>query len=356
MLSSPHPYLSQVTRGQPYESYYRVVHRISCNGDSYYNRHHEISFYADTPFRTNGDKHDYQHLSGNQPISDLSQWILNAGNIAFVVLKEYRCQDGSYWDALRRSGSMLTATPIFKESIAVVSEVMQSAITRVSRCAPNDAAYENTTTPQSKYYSSSQKLAGEEIETYPHRFLYHHRARLSEYAASSGELARDQITALLSYVQASNGSTYEEADRQIAQGKIRRLHLEMLFCPNDIVIARKTGFQVAYVLRAWPSGKSTIFLDCWAWGFDGHWLHRKPAPLTVMRPPQEIISIRDLEVYPLRFATPQEVDQLRTRGLRFWDLRYQRLVTYTGWDANAEQFYVSYVVPLLKKPLTELIG
>ncbi len=240
---------------------------------------------------------------------------------------------------------MPTDAPVFTESIALSSETLQMAVTEVSRCAPNDSAYENAKNPSELgYHSYSLSKNDNEIETYPHRFFYHHRSQLANYAESAGGLVRDHINALLSYIQASQGQVHDEADGLIAQGKIQRSHLEMLFCPNDIVLAKTAGSLAAYVLRAWPQGGSTISLDCWAWGFDGNWLHRKSETLTVLRPPHEQISIRDLEVFPLRFATPEELEQLRTRGQKFWNLRYQSFVTYNGWDAKAEQFYVSYPV------------
>jgi hypothetical protein len=336
----PPPANSVSPRDLDYSKICREIHRVVCSSHA-----HQELFFEDRPERslkwTERNADGFQHLAGKRPIDHLSQWIFNAGDIAFVIFKEYRCRDRILWNPRHRMVSRPMDAHAFRESIALSSDLLQRAVTEVSKCAPNDGAYEVPRNPNEPgtYYNSKKD---DEIETYPPRFFYHHRALLSDYANSLGGLTQYQTTALLSYVQASQGAVFDQADGWIAQGKVHRSHLEMLFCPNDIVIAKMAGHLVAHVLRAWPQGESTIFLDCWAWGFDGNWLHRKSNTLTILRPPREFTIIRDLEVFPIRFATQEELEMLRIRGQKFWGLRYQSLVTYNGWDTKAEQFYVCY--------------
>lgn len=333
------PSISDQEHDPPLSTCYRIVHQINCNEEYKY---HSIRYFEDTPQRTEEDADGYAHLSGKDPIMNLNHWLFSKEGHGFVVFREYQCRDGSHWDAQRKLTSLLTATQIFKESIAITSNGLQSAIIQVSRCAPSDAAYESP--EPHRGYSVERPFETQnniESEFYSHRFFYHHRERLFNYAASSHEAVRGQVLALLSYIELSQGSLYTEVDELIKNGKIKGAHLEMLFCPNDVIFTKDRGNPIAYVLRSWPVGTSTIFLDCWSWGYDGCDLRRKSASLTIMRPPQDIVSIQDLEVYPLQYANSGEVDRLRARGLKFWGLRHQSFVTYSGWDTKAENFYAS---------------
>ncbi|TKA81491.1 hypothetical protein B0A49_00543 [Cryomyces minteri] len=58
------------------------------------------------------------------------------------------------------------------------------------------------------------------------------------------------------------------------------------------------------------------------------------------RPLKSVTRIRDLEVFPLRYATDEEKNYLLRRGQKVWNLRYQTLATYTGWDSQADHYYV----------------
>jgi hypothetical protein len=99
----------------------------------------------------------------------------------------------------------------FRESIALSSDLLQRAVTEVSKCAPNDGAYEVPQNPNKSgiYYNLTKD---DKIETYPLRFFYHHRALLLDYANSLRGLTQYQTTTLLSYVQASQGAVFDQVD------------------------------------------------------------------------------------------------------------------------------------------------
>jgi hypothetical protein len=91
-------------------------------------------------------------------------------------------------------------------------------------------------------------------------------------------------------------------------------------------------------LALWPLRTGARLL---AWSFDGQWLHRKAVTKSIVRPLKNIVSIRDLEVFPLQYATEEEKKELYTREQKFWDLRYKNFASYEGWDFTADQQYVS---------------
>jgi hypothetical protein len=179
-------------------------------------------------------------------------------------------------------------------------------------------------------------------DLYELRFLYHHRGILASGIPSFSNPLKEQVQDLLDFLQETHGTDYSRTDELLSQGLIYRDQLEMLFCPNSVVVSRQEGSLSAFVLRSWPSGISALDLDCWFWGYDGEWLHRRSITKRVLRPLKNVVKIRELEVYPLRFATEEEKTALELRGQKFWSLRQQSLVSYNGWDFKSEQQYVSH--------------
>lgn len=73
----------------------------------------------------------------------------------------------------------------------------------------------------------------------------------------------DQVQELLNFVASTHEAIHSEVDRHLSQGLVRYDQLEMLFCPNHIVVSKKSGSISAFALRSWPSGRSVLELDCW---------------------------------------------------------------------------------------------
>lgn len=54
------------------------------------------------------------------------------------------------------------------------------------------------------------------------------------------------------------------------------------------------------------------------------------------------IPIQELPVYPIKYATQDVLIQLKNRGQKFWNLRYQQYVSYTGWDVKEDENHVKH--------------
>ena len=279
------------------------------------------------------------HLAGNVPIKNMHAWLSSIGGVAFIVFRDYRCSDSLRWNTLRGASGGTNAPICRNESIAVISDDLQIAINNVAKCAPSDSAYKPP--PRPTEYSHLKNQNNEKDEELPHKFLYHHRHALLQYAKTEGLETSNQVIELLQYLESSKGSVYKAADTLFAQGEVKRHHIELLFCPNDIIISQQNGLPIACILREWPVGQGTISLECWHWGFDGNCLHRRPITISIRRPPDAKIKIRQLEAYPIKFAAQAEIDRLLARGRKWWGLRYQILVSYRGWDYETQKFYVS---------------
>lgn len=50
-----------------------------------------------------------------------------------------------------------------------------------------------------------------------------------------------------------------------------------------------------------------------------------------------------LEVYPLKYASQKTRRSLLQQGKRYWSLRYQHKVEYSGWDVPRDQLHVRFM-------------
>jgi hypothetical protein len=298
--------------------------------------------YLDIPqrhYEYNSTGGQHQHARGSSPVQDLAHFIASTPYLAYLVFRDVMCQDNMRWDFARQSSASGELKLMFKESIAILDTGLRSCIDGIARCAPNSDAYFAESQSSSTYYS---KKDNSERDLYEEKFFYHHRTALVASLPNLSSPLREQAMDLLEFIQNNNGAMHLEVDELLSRGLIHRDRLEMLFCPNDVLISRDSGLLSAFVLRSWPSGHSTLTLDCWSWGFDGQWFHRKRTLKTLARPLQNLVRIRELGVYPLRYASEEDICILQARGQKFWDLRYKNIASYEGWDLKAEQSYVRY--------------
>lgn len=291
--------------------------------------------YLDVPerrYNTSGGKPHF-HLEGFSQVHDLATFINGVGSLAYLVFRDVKCDDNMRWDFAQRSSPSAEESQLFwEESIAIVHEELRSAVDGIAKCVPNNA-YFGDKPHQVRNHNQGQDF-------YEPRFFYHHRAALASSLASFTNPLLDQLKDLLKFINTTYGATWSKIDRLLSQGLVQRDHLEWLFCPNHLIISKKSGSLSAFVLRSWPSGRSALRLDCWGWGFDGQWLHRKSVTQAVARPLKTVVSIRDLEVFPLQYATEDEKKSLYARGRKFWGLRYKNIASYEGWDYMADHKYV----------------
>ena len=322
-----------------YSNYYILLHQIKCSLQLFRKQDHDAMISFDVPtWSAQGDLTDQPgrpHLIVQKPVGSIQDFLVRSPQIAFMVFRYYSCSDRSRIQRPLRRGTLTGPMPL-EETIAIVSDPLQLAIDQIARCMPDTPLHKQRQNRMSPNEKKSNDLYERE---YDYRFFFHHRQALNEIIPHVGDVTQHEIRALLQYVDRTYGSTYQQTDNLTSGGKIQSNNVDMLFCPNDVVISRQHGTLKAYVLREWPSGESTIFLDCWAWGYDGHWLHRKQKQLFINRPIDSIVDIRGLAVIPVTYATTDELNLFRDRGSRFWSLRYQTLVAYEGWDSKAEQYY-----------------
>jgi hypothetical protein len=320
---------------------YRILCRIVCSGrDTDTLDHHFAEFYEDVPFKSWDSGVTSRHLSGHFPVPDLKRYIsATKDRASFLVFREYHCKNSRQHAPRHRK----TVFPKLKmmnkdkgehgESILIISRHLEKAIRNIAVCDPED------------HFVPPHRRLGSLILTPPYRFVYHHRSLLLTYAQTCRSSIKSQILALLDYVEGTYGVQYRQADDLFRHGKTNRPSLEFLFCPGDILLSSTQGTNTAYTMHSWPVTASGTALDCWGWTFDGLQFRRKGITLMVEGEQKYIdgvIPIQQLPIYPLKYAPQDLRSHLKSRGQRFWNLRFQHFVSYTGWDVKKDENHVRY--------------
>lgn len=296
--------------------------------------YHDSLISEDIPGRINEEGLPSSHLSGINPIYDLEAYFKSNPDIAFVVIREHHCAKtlaSASQTTIIHGKQQSNALP---EIMSIVSQQLSRALVQVATCRPEEVSYHDN-------FPQPQMAA-------PYFFLYHHRSNLFQLAEQSRHVNSNkdgkgaELMALLNYIAEAEGAGFREADELLQQGMTNRRHYQKLFRPNDIIIAQNKQGLSAYVPHKWPKmNKDGLNIACWSWQLQGKWLHRKQEDFVLPTLIHGEVSVQDMEVYPLRFASPDVRDRLRLRGQRYWNMRHHTFVSYSGDDFLDEQHHVS---------------
>lgn len=314
----------------------RVIHRVFCIN----RRHqHDTACFEDEP--TYKDQHykDEAKLTGEKLIQNMDTYVNRQPHISFLIIKEHDCTKSNMsHDILGRRVDRFVSSER-AERIRIVSPLLQKALTHVGEYHPFPLMF------------NPDLERALEIDA-PYLFLFHHREKLNDLAQD--EKYKDVLCPLLQFLAANYSKEYEEADHLFREGAVTAYHVSKLFKPGQMVISRqqKTDILEAHVLG--PGVKierDKINLFGWSWAFDGTQLQRAMWGQQMESVPDERVPIKDLKIHPAEFAQNEDVEYLVERGKKFWDLRDQTYVCYTGWDCAHEHHYVGQASFFKERPL-----
>ena len=323
---------------QALSCHFRTLYKVDCTSNRKHS-YHPADLFEDEPF-ANPSSHGCEekqnkiqttkyagkvHIQGRAPIHDLEKYMEENSDLAFIVLRYYKCPD---------------RTVIQDGAIYITSSTLRSALYAVTQCYiskfPEDY-YSGPTIPP--------PLAEEQILQDPYLYMYHHRLPLQRYVADNPE-ASVHVNSLLAYSVNMYGDSYRNADTLFWEGLVTREHELTLYRPNDIVVTsdRDLGEPVAYVVRKWAALESggNFTLECWHWQMDGVGLARKRRQWLIPRIAEDTqCEIERLTLVPLQFINPDVSMKLAFRGQKHWSLRNQSYISYMGWNKSKDQFYVN---------------
>ena len=286
-------------------------------------------------FFDNPTRHGVE-LNGRDVIWDFTRYLFDNPHLAFIVFRHYSCEgitssrpEHSYFrKSLSEDANKHKILPD-DDFIYIVSSSLRSALYEVGECNPFDGDKEDEM-------------------RFPYIFIYHHRSRLRDLVNKREGETSLHVSALLSYIEDQNRTEYEDADAQIAKRLVTAEHLRKLYKPNQTLVTHEKGHPTAFILRSWPDGLTIdssdhkgVELSGWSWKHNGKALVRYHHSRKASIAGHEEVAIDQLAAFPLEFASREVKTRLITRGGKFWNLRAQSLMAYSGQDFYKEKKYVT---------------
>jgi hypothetical protein len=296
-----------------------ILHRVFCKSPMH---GHDQTISEDLPVRVFSERGQDLELSGKTIIRNLTHYCSQNPEISFIIFKEHLCVEDLQaqipWRTQQRRGQSGSDISPRAERLHVVSDLLQKALDHVAVCSG----------PESRIGSTgAREMAA------PYLFLYHHRARLSQYGEKATGIMKQNIVVLLDFLQSDYDAEYREADIEFSKGLLTQKHLEKLYRPNEIVIENSEGRAMAYVVRDWPEiVDKQMKVPCWTWHYDGVSLQRRDAMLKISLPLPEDFTIDKLSFCPMYMASDTAINELRKRGKKFWEMKDQYFGCFSGLD------------------------
>ncbi|KAK4040164.1 hypothetical protein C8A01DRAFT_35852 [Parachaetomium inaequale] len=324
------------TNGQdkPDQPAFEEVHMVRCASSN-------STYFRDAPRMFKGDlKSD--HLRGLHELENMSTYLANHKQLAFVVVHHYKCRCAGGKDLHRqigfKGGKMLedSQPPEPDMKHIVCSRNVAAAIRDIAKAHPGPfEGWEMAKLPRWSYE--------------PHFLFYVHHKAFVELADSSNldEFDSQCIKLLCSWVLDNCKEDWDEADSLFARGKITAKHFDKLFRPGELVIQQLNhGIAQVHKVAPYPwTYEHDSTMTCYNWSFNGLFAKRqffvdlsnmRSPSGSAIRPEDEEVDITSISVHPLRFSKPDVYDYLLARGSKFWSCRKKRIIAYHDPDLDGE--------------------
>lgn len=353
------PSLHYVQNNKPYI----VLYYVFCSCAESHSDHEALAVYLDHPRLFKGDS-KMSALRGREKVADVSKYLeRHTKNINFIVTKRFHCFEYCNLESVQRLFHHLplpndpevpdlirpyffslrtNSPPAYpsSETMQILSESLKDALVAVTGMSRDEILLLEDARNMNMLHNSI--------------YYYSHVKERTFGALDSKE--NSHLEDLLNYMQLTNRHEWEEADALISGRLITKEHMAKLYGPNQVLVTTENGHNQAYMLTKPPNSegipplrgdsryKGSITLDLWSWQFNGsfykrdeNWSLTWPSSAPTDKP----IPISQLEIYPLRFASSEVVDQLKARGRIFWKCRHARFVAYDPPNAVLEFHTVS---------------
>jgi hypothetical protein len=322
-------------------------------------RRAELTAYLDKPTWTVG-YHGEIVLNAHVPIPDVQVYIKQQPTIAFMIAKFYELeqQEREVQQAAPSKSKLPQPIPS-SEIIRLESEDMVEAMRAYIDSKPN---------LKELFPDSNVRF------TLPAPYLFWYHDRSPTAFDGLNELHQAHMVQLTAWIDANYGDIYDRVEKQLQGGVVSYEAVEFLIKPGDAIIVKDKSEQegeiyIAEITTSWPRNtspkrpfclgmdmpwkipgseekKSLIWtweVESWAYRHNGL-IHRQTSSIEVKIQAQKLdeeIPIRELNAYPLKYASDEVKSVLAQRGRTFWMCRDRKLVSYE--DANG-RYGVSFDV------------
>jgi hypothetical protein len=347
---------------------YCIVCEIKCSAPQPYS-HHRALLFEDVPFLRARSQTSAPHLEGTRPIQSLGKYVHERG-VGFMVMRTYFCSAENLTmpvvsveipppESWTRESEYVRRVPLkppevrypetfvdakvrqdIVERIHVISEPLITKIQKIAKYNPGSLIGEIDGQP-----SGPLELH------FPYIFAFHHQLKLRENPEEESDDLKPLLLDFLKYSELCQGDKYRRAAERFLVGKASRELQDFLFETNEPVVYKEKDVISAYMIRKIDfEDWGEIHLDCWSWSSNGTQLKRKKKAIAMRWPKEDEFSIDSMEVYPLKFASQKTQNSLLQQGKKYWNLRYQHKVAYSGWDVPGDQTHVGFRRPTDRSP------
>ncbi|PKY02830.1 P-loop containing nucleoside triphosphate hydrolase protein [Aspergillus campestris IBT 28561] len=168
------------------------------------------------------------------------------------------------------------------------------------------------------------------------------------------------------WITSNYESEYTHVDNQISGGVISPASIKYLVKPGDVLVSSKKADFQAYMATSWAEQSKTAkknnkgencievqqtwHVVAWSYDYDGSF-YRKSTVLDIeinVEDPTEEIALRDLSVFPMRYADQGTQLRLEQRGQTYWECRKKKFVSrrssndIESMTNNNERFMIDF--------------
>ena len=287
---------------------YIVLYRVFCLHNMVYTRR----LYLDQPKFARIKASRSTCLVGEEEILNEDEFLERRPSVAMIVYRDINCfgvenepSDQLFWQD--------------SESIHIVHDELHKALVKLA-----------TSTGLIWPFNLSMSGKSDRNMKAPYPFFFHYRSALEKYALYTSETTHKHIRLVLDYIQSHYADDYKEAEEMFSRERVTSHHLPKLFRPGDMLISVRPNI-LAYECDGWLQDEK---IHVWSYQFDGSFQKKKDFKSVVIGKER---SIKELSIYPLKYAEVGMEQRLRDRGEQFWRCRRKRYVDYSGWDHKGER-------------------
>ncbi|KAG6354986.1 hypothetical protein INS49_004067 [Diaporthe citri] len=305
----------------------QIVHRVECH-----KWRSDHKYFLDEPWVVESGPFD-AHLRGSQPINNFELYLERNKEIALIVYKDYQCCDKPVKNPPRNQGDIglgIDASFLLKgEEISLIAPELREALAWIA-----DVALEGI--PHPDFNEANNDGEDDEI-LYPYIWYFHRRVEIHDEIDKLPQATRVYVDCFRDYVESRMEEEWQSVKSLMGEGKISAQYMKYLIVPGQIIISQGNNSalsqRTASVAEDWlhvrqsPDSFSAS-VSTYTWAFDGNFSKtHKDIDIYDIPSLEEPFNILDLRLYPMEFASEDEIEALRKRGHMFWRCRTRNYVS-----------------------------
>lgn len=352
-------------------------------------------FYLDEPQWELGDGEPV--LRATNAISQIDYYLHQHPEILFLFRKTYQPRPPSNRAEIETKDGLFRKPVPFDERLELNSNRAKDAVEVLAEMIPD-------------FYKLFPRFSVKAPIKAPYLFMYHSEPFMEKILPEVAPEYRRVLSLLRKSIYHSYGAEYAAAKEQAKNGRVSRSLFKYLIRPGDILV-NPSGMETAgYEAIDWPEehkfetvrqgpaklplleellkaatgenleGKheefdnsetamppgveaaSYKYKSIWTvrvvyWTFDGNLAETVDyAAIEILTSTkEEFVSIADLNIYPLEYATTELRDRLQKRGEMFWRFRLRRFVSYSNTEENLDTVSTRFHSGAIANPSDSLI-